>query len=78
MTKDFQVIDIGYIGSFIEERADNDGDNLRKDVSLDVPDNNVYIINPITGLLEQKIKDADTDNPTFVQFNSQTSSSTLL
>ena len=68
MTKDFQVIDIGYIGSFIEERADNDGDNLRKDVSLDVPDNNVYIINPITGLLEQKIKDADTDNPTFVQF----------
>lgn len=71
MANDFKVIDIGYIGSFIEERADNDGDNLRKDVSLDVPDNNVYIINPITGLLEKKIKDADTDNPTFVQFNSE-------
>lgn len=70
MNKEFHVIDIGFIGSFLEERADNDGDSLRKNVSLNVPDNNIYVINPITGLLESNIENANTENPQFVQFNS--------
>ena len=65
--KEFEVTSSGYIGSFIEERADNDGDNLRKDVSVGVQDNNVYIINPITGLLESKIKDVIDETPDAVQ-----------
>jgi hypothetical protein len=70
MAKEFEVIDIGYIGSFIEERADNDGDNLRKDVAISNIDNNVYVINPITGLLElnlnanPNLKQVTLSNPT--------------
>jgi hypothetical protein len=75
MEKEFHVIEVGFIGSFLEERADNDGDTLRKNISLNVPDNNIYVINPVTGLLESKIGDADTDNPQFVQFNSDKPSS---
>lgn len=80
MDKEFHVIDIGFIGSFLEERADNDGDSLSENVSLNVPDNNIYVINPVTGLLESRIENANTDNPQFVQFNSDkpTSPSTNL
>jgi hypothetical protein len=70
MEKEFHVIEVGFIGSFLEERADNDGDNLRKNVSLNVPNNNIYVINPVTGLLESKIENANTDNPQFVEFSS--------
>lgn len=70
MNKEFHVIDVGFIGSFIEERADNDGDTLRKNISLNVPDNNIYVINPVTGLLESNVGNVNTDNPQFVQFNS--------
>jgi len=70
MDKEFHVIDVGFIGSFLEERADNDGDSLTQNVSLNIPDNNIYVINPITGLLESKIENANTDDPQFVQFNS--------
>lgn len=66
--KEFEVTSSGYIGSFIEERADNDGDNLRKNVSLGVQDNNVYIINPITGLLESRIRDVVDETPDETQF----------
>ena len=80
MSKEFHVIDVGFIGSFLEERADNDGDSLSQNVSLNVPDNNIYVVNPVTGLLESKIENANTDNPEFVQFNSDkpTSPSTNL
>jgi hypothetical protein len=67
MIKEFEVTSSGYIGSFIEERADNDGDNLRKDVSVGVQDNNVYIINPMTGLLESNIKNVNDGTPDPVQ-----------
>ena len=70
MEKEFHVVHNGYIGSYIEERADNDGDNLRKNLSLNVSDNNVYFINPVTGLLESKLENVDTNNPTIVQYNS--------
>lgn len=70
MEKEFHVLHNGYIGSYIEERADNDGDNLRKNLSLNIPDNNSYFINPVTGLLESKLENVDTDNPTVVQYNS--------
>ena len=70
MEKEYHVIDVGFIGSFLEERADNDGDSLRKNLSINVPTNNVYVINPVTGLLERKVGDVNTDNPEFVQFNS--------
>lgn len=66
--KEFEVTSSGYIGSFIEERADNDGDNLRKNVSLGVQDNNVYIINPVTGLLESRIRDVVDETPDETQF----------
>lgn len=70
MDKEFHVIDVGFIGSFLDERADNDGDTLRKNISLNVPDNNIYVINPVTGLLESKVGNANTDNPQFVEFSS--------
>jgi hypothetical protein len=75
MGTEFHVIEVGFIGSFLEERADNDGDNLRKNVSLNVPNNNIYVINPVTGLLESKIENANTDNPQFVEFSSDKPSS---
>jgi hypothetical protein len=71
MEKEFHVIEVGFIGSFLEERADNDGDTLRKNISLDVQNNNIYVINPVTGLLESKIGDANDDTPEFIQFNSE-------
>jgi hypothetical protein len=69
MAKEFEVLDVGFLGSFIEERADNDGDDIKKSISLGVPDNNIWVLNPITGLLESKVSMGDTNDPQFVQFN---------
>jgi hypothetical protein len=69
MAKEYDVIDLGYIGSFIDERADNDGYDIKKSISLGVPDNNVWVVNPRTGVLESKISMGDTNDPQFVQFN---------
>ena len=69
MAKEYDVIDVGYIGSFIDERADNDGYDIKKSISLGVPDNNVWVVNPRTGVLESKISMGDTNDPQFVQFN---------
>lgn len=69
MAKEFEVLDVGYLGSFIEERADNDGDDIKKSINLGIPDNNVWVINPLTGLLESRISMGDTNDPQFVQFN---------
>ena len=69
MAKEFEVLGVGYLGSFIEERADNDGADIKKSISLGVPDNNIWIINPITGLLESQVSMGDKNDPQFVQFN---------
>jgi hypothetical protein len=69
MAKEYDVIDLGYIGSFIDERADNDGYDIKKSISLGIPDNNVWVVNPRTGVLESKISMGDTNDPQFVQFN---------
>lgn len=69
MAKEFEVLDVGYLGSFIEERADNDGDDIKKSVPLGVPDNNVWVINPLTGVLESRVSMGDKNDPQFVQFN---------
>lgn len=69
MAKEFEVLDVGYLGSFIEERADNDGADIKKSISLGVPDNNIWVINPITGLLESQVSMGDKNDPQFVQFN---------
>lgn len=69
MDKEFHIIDVGFIGSYIEERADNDGDNLSKNVSLNVGDNGVYVIDPITGLLKSIPPQNATGSLQFVQLN---------
>jgi hypothetical protein len=69
MAKEYDVIEVGYIGSFIDERADNDGYDLKKSISLGVPDNNVWVVNPRTGVLESVVSKGDTNDPQFVQFN---------
>lgn len=69
MAKEFEVLDVGYLGSFIEERADNDGDDIRKSINLGIPDNNVWVINPLTGILESRVSMGDKNDPQFVQFN---------
>lgn len=69
MDKEYDVIEVGYIGSFIDERADNDGYDLKKSISLGVPDNNVWVVNPLTGVLESVISKGDSNDPQFVQFN---------
>lgn len=69
MAKEFEVLDVGYLGSFIEERADNDGDDIKKSITLGVPDNNIWVINPLTGILESRISMGDKNDPQFVQFN---------
>jgi hypothetical protein len=69
MAKEYDIIEVGYIGSFIQERADNDGYDIKKSISLGVPDNNVWVINPRTGVLESVVSKGDTNDPQFVQFN---------
>lgn len=69
MAKLYDVIEVGYIGSFIDERADNDGYDLKKSISLGVPDNNIWVVNPRTGVLESVVSKGDPNDPQFVQFN---------